>query len=245
MARIYHTWHGFYPVTFVNTNSIFFPATTDYAISSPNNSYNFGNGTTDSPFSVALWFNVTNLLTTGGGLICKGDSVLNTYEWDLDIQLGGNVRIILRDAGIAPRIIRFSNQILTSATWTHVVATYDGSSNASGLNIYINGSIENASALTVGSYVSMHNLGGELKVGAQPNSSAFGGKIDNIGIFNKELSPAEVLECYNGGTAVNYASTSMAANLYDNFEFENNATSGVLGNTLTLQGTTTYSTDVP
>ena len=98
--------------------------------------------------------------------------------------------------------------------WTHIVTTYDGSSNNSGVKIYINGlRVDNADN-NAGSYVAMENLGANLEIGR--NNTTYGdGMINDVAIWDSALTANEVTALYNSGLPLlptansgNYASAA-------------------------------------
>ena len=86
---------------------------------------------------------------------------------------------------------------LTLGVWFNITTTYDGSSSASGMNLYVNGSLESMTT-------SRDDLAGSsvttapLNIGSMNDgSSDFAGNIANAQIYNRALSASEVLHNYN------------------------------------------------
>jgi hypothetical protein len=86
--------------------------------------------------------------------------------------------------------------------WHHVAFTYDGSSNGTGVRIYVDG-------VPVAVGVALDSLGGniangpaaELNIGSRMNGAAHGftGQIDEVAIFNREMTQAEMLSIFSAG----------------------------------------------
>ncbi|WP_035615876.1 lamin tail domain-containing protein [Haloferula sp. BvORR071] len=86
--------------------------------------------------------------------------------------------------------------------WHHVAFTYDGSSTAAGLKIYIDGVDANATA-------GIDNLGGNiangllapLNIGTRMNGAyhTFTGAIDEVAIFNNALAAGEIASIFSAG----------------------------------------------
>ena len=79
-------------------------------------------------------------------------------------------------------------------TWTHVTLTYDGSSQAAGLQIYINGERADLTVVRDGLYKDI-TYGGEpdLALGYRFRDNGFkGGAIDEFQVFNRELTSLDV-----------------------------------------------------
>ena len=88
--------------------------------------------------------------------------------------------------------------------WNNVLITYNGNSNVSGLNIYINGSLQTVTTVGTSS-----DLTGTLSnsitfnIGARNNTDIFfDGFISNVQIFNTPLTEPEVETLYNYGSPI-------------------------------------------
>ena len=99
-----------------------------------------------------------------------------------------------------------NNQVLTTGVWYHVVATYDGSKNASGIKVYIDGSLgtQNIRSNSLGSN-SSSSIGIKTTISSRNGGTIpINGLIDEVGIWNRELTPTEVTELYNSGSGKQY-----------------------------------------
>jgi len=126
--------------------------------------------------------------STQDGYRCYIRTVTNQIFLNLYSTTGNNNITVSSVDGI-------SNNI-----WYNVVITYDGSQTAAGVKIYINGE---SVSLSVGSdtYTGTMITNENLTIGGQPtptNPLYGNGNISNVSIYNKELSPSEVLQNYNG-----------------------------------------------
>src|SRR5205085_2343591 len=83
---------------------------------------------------------------------------------------------------------------LNDGTWHHVVAARLGST----LSLYLDGAL---AAESSSSGVTNVNGANPFVVGASPCASAYTGAIDEIHIFNRALTQAEVQSIYNAGSA--------------------------------------------
>lgn len=84
----------------------------------------------------------------------------------------------------------YSNTVLSSFTWYHVAVTYNNGSP----RIYINGTLNNSSSNTI-TFASSYfgNDIGRLGIGSQ----YFNGKIGNVQVYNRALSPTEIYQNFN------------------------------------------------
>jgi trimeric autotransporter adhesin len=153
-------------------------------------------------FSVSFWANTTSgnailsNLTTGSALT----------GWEID----GNLTFFLIsnwNGGTGPTLqVSPTSAVFNNGTWQHAVITYDGSSSASGVKIYINGSSQavtvSRNSLNATIVSSMH-----LFMGARNDGSlAMGGSIDDVSIWNTALSASAVATIYQHESA-KYAGT--------------------------------------
>ena len=189
-----------------------FDGTDDYLDCGDSNTFSFGNGTTDSPFSISAWVNpdstaqfrlMYKLNSTNGEYLCATDS-----SSKLSFLLYNN-------GGNSNRIGKKVNVAITTG-WQHWTFTYDGTGSTddnSGMKMYING-VEAGSytSSNVGSYTAMNNTNVNLEIGAATYTSSYAnGKISNVSIFNTELSSTQVTTLYNNGAPNDISSLSPIA----------------------------------
>jgi hypothetical protein len=83
----------------------------------------------------------------------------------------------------------FSTTIVNTGNWFHAAATYDGST----VKIYVNGVLESTTARSGTITAGAKNIGSSSGGG----SEYFNGTIDNVKIYNRALSAAEVQQNFN------------------------------------------------
>jgi len=198
----------------VDRGKLFTPVgkTDQFAYVEDNGQYDFQRS---GGFSISLWFNYQGQYTgspTNQVLIGRG-SFSDVYETMLMLLM-----INVEDDPGRPRIsfnLRpNSAEALKSATpninistnqWYHVVAIYDGPTNPTDppyLRVYINNVVTSYSH-----FFGQYDFTGEglydLNIGYwdryETNRYSFNGAMDEILIYNKALSAAEVSEIYNDG----------------------------------------------
>jgi hypothetical protein len=96
-------------------------------------------------------------------------------------------------------------------SWIHLTFTYDGSSNINGLKIYLNATRVDDVQLTSGTYVAMNNTVAPLKIGRSFNNRYLDGAMDEVAVFNTELSAADITDIYNSGQPTDLTSLSPVA----------------------------------
>ena len=231
---------------FTNTYSVDFDGTDDYATIADANDLSFGNGSTDSAFSILTWVKMDDATSFA---ICEKVVDVNTREYVLHVNGSDKLQFILYDASSADRIYVTSDSAITAneGTWTMLTATYDGGGSTTGITLYVNDSAVAATGGSAGTYVSMNNTSGALNIATFTAAAAFAdGKLDEFAIIPSELSAAQVAAIYNSGEPADLTSYSPTA--WTRFE-EGTGTSitdsSGNGHTATLTNGPTFSTDVP
>lgn len=158
--------------------------------------------------SISFWFKRTVLGVTQW-MITKvlGEMVSgsNLIDWDICLY-GGVVYFEVNFPGYDNRAKRvfISESVFPINEWNHCVCTYDGQGVDASLNIYANGTLpfQNRSDNYPGTIVHSPTAG-TLSIGAQifnlilPETYNFKGKIDEVYIYGRELSPIEITRLYN------------------------------------------------
>jgi len=145
--------------------------------------------------SVCVWVNLDDYTQNNAGFVHKGDaSGFTNSEYSLQVYLTGRTPTFnVADTTGSDRYIQ-SNIDLTSGTWNHVCGTYNTSD---AINIYVNGQ-KTGSLLWNPTWIPRHGTG-SLQVGAQltvNNEYPMKGYLDEVAIFNRELSISEIVTLY-------------------------------------------------
>ena len=177
-----------------NVYSMSFDGASDYIDLGDSDDFSFGNGTTDSPFSISAWINMDD--ATRFRIASKFNSSSNN-EYIFTTSASDLLALNLYDESLGGHIGRKYNTALTSyqGQWIHVACTYDGTSSSSGIKLYLNGSKVAAINSSSGSYDAMENTIQPLFIGQQAGTYA-NGKIDEVSIFNVELTAQDVQSIY-------------------------------------------------
>ena len=161
-----------------------------------NDMFSFGDGGTDSPFSISAWVNFSDV--TNSMILSKHTT--NQFEYSFLVMSNDKLIFQLNSQLGSNLISRYYNTPMTSyeGQWIHLIGTYDGSSLTSGIKIYLNGTRVDDTDFTSGTYVAMNNGTAPVEIGKR-STDYMNGKIDETAIFNTELTSSQVLEIYNNG----------------------------------------------
>ena len=172
-----------------NGGSIVFDGTNDYV--EIQNQIQFDQ--TD-PFTLSSWVKSSNV---SNELIINNENILYT-GYRLNINVNANIEIGLRSSISDDIAIETLNSI-NANTWYHIVGTYDGTRNVSGMKIYINGVEEDtntiSNTLTSSTLSNQQTLLGIRRPSSPPNPLR--GNIANVQIYNRALSTIEITQNYN------------------------------------------------
>tara|TARA_Y100000034_G_scaffold103569_1_gene129295 strand:+ start:3026 stop:12094 length:9069 start_codon:yes stop_codon:yes gene_type:complete len=173
-----------------------FDGTDDTINISDDPSLSFGDGATDSAFSISAWVNVDAFADFG--LISKGKNGDSDSEWSFAGGLDGNLTFTIFDTANGANLQIQSGVSLANYLnqWVYVTATYDGSSNINGLNLYFNGVKESVDQVTSGSYTAINDDGGDITIGQEDFGTFGDGRIDEIKLYNTELTSEQVEQIY-------------------------------------------------
>jgi Concanavalin A-like lectin/glucanases superfamily len=155
------------------------------------------------------------------------------------------------------RDIQTTDNTITPSQWNHIVITWYGPNHI--IKFYVNNELVD-STLT-------QNAGGSTQIYDRPTKLYFGaselgstspdylykGKIDEVGIWNRILSEAEISELYNKSNAITfsnfsyypkYANSNLENDLISYWKFDNNAIDDFGSNDGTVSGATSGSTGI-
>ena len=210
---------------FTNTKSVEFDGTNDYI--------SLSSATTHSDnLSVSFWIKGENV-----GL-CNVFGGTGLFQFFGSNDNSGHFRIYNQTAGGWKNIMLnfFDN------TWKHAVLTVE---NKSTVKAYADGVLQSTHTFG-GNPMNSSTINRIAKYG-QSDIRFFGGKIDEIGLFNSTLTQSEITAIYNSGTPNDLSGYTSLINWW-RFEEGSGTTatdSGSGGNDGTLTNGIAYSSDVP
>lgn len=142
-----------------------------------------------------------------GAVLARMDTAQANRGWD----------VVITDKHVEARMTHFrpddaihvkTKSQLQSAQWSHVFVTYDGSVSARGLRIYVDGRQEPVTILR-DSLTGTIRTGTPLNIGLRSTSDVFAGAIDDVRIYRRSLTAAEVATLADTNPAVPVLATSV------------------------------------
>lgn len=162
----------------------------------------FGNFTRHDPFTVALWMK-------SPAAFDRAVVFHRSRAWTDAASRG--YELLIEDGRLSAALIHFwpgnairvrSRDPLPVNEWVHVAVTYDGSSRASGLRLHVDG-VEVAMETRRDGLTKNITGGGNdvITIGARFRDRGFkGGEVDDLKVFDRELSVLEVADLHAPGS---------------------------------------------
>lgn len=154
--------------------------------------------------TMSAWVNL-DATASAGYVIAKMEDLAASGEVSYALHIDGSQKpsLAISDDG-DNNTFEVANAAISVSVWHHIAGTYDG---AGAYKIYVDGNLVGSDGN--GSATGTIHVGtGRLTLGARYDSSAsayqiyFKGLIDNVMIFDKELSAVEIKYLYNGDNGV-------------------------------------------
>lgn len=177
-------------------NALSFDGVNDYVSITDDDSLSFTTGGGDDlPMTISAWVYMKD---DDGFRIVNKYGGAGSQEYQFDTGGADKLQFYLIDSGTDSIGTVSNSEFATEASlneWHHVVATYNGSENESGIELYIDGAGIASTDTVSGSYGGMSNIAQEVRIG-RFDTSYTNGSIDEVMVFNRALSQAEVYQLY-------------------------------------------------
>jgi len=159
------------------------------------------------PFSFSIWINTNQKNNKKTQYIAGNSSEKNSFWRGWEIELDGENKVSAQIIHSKPHnLIHIkSKQEIPIDTWTHIGMTYDGSSKADGMTLYVNGIKAESDIVFDKLYKSTHPITSGTHVKTNPSlrigksgrhftgeAGIFVGSIDDIKFFDRKLTPLEM-----------------------------------------------------
>lgn len=147
-----------------------------------------------NPFSVACRVYSVNTTDAGHTLVSKMDGV-TARGWELTCFDGGTSSAVnfylINTFPTSSIAVRTPNGSISAVRWHNVVATYDGSSAAAGVRIYIDGLAQSLNAWQDNLTTTTLN-DKPVNFGRRDGARPLAGALNDVRIWDRELSAAQV-----------------------------------------------------
>jgi len=215
-----------------------FDGVDDYIDFGDSDLFSFGDGLSDSPFSVSAWIKPKR--TNTFRVLGKYSNIAGVREWIFTSDANSLLILFIFDESTngglhkkcaADPITNYSDQ------WVHVSCTYDGSSNSNGVKLYINGVESQDTDNSAGTYVAMENTTEPLIMGSLQGVDYSEGNISDTRLYNTDLTATQISDLYNG--------TDVQTNLVGHWLTDNDDVEDKAGTNDGTNFGSTYSIDNP
>ncbi|MEO9482732.1 MAG: LamG-like jellyroll fold domain-containing protein [Ekhidna sp.] len=150
----------------------------------------FGIATSDQPFTAEAWVNL-NALNANQAIISKRQNGVNR-EYRLSITSLNEIEVLFYDEGNGGQLeAQTSALTLNTNEWNHIAFTYDGSSLATGITIYLNGVTIPSTPSDI-TYTAMSNTVADLELGIDAGLIPLNGQLDEVRIWNIALPETNI-----------------------------------------------------
>lgn len=197
-------------IIFENSKSLLFDGVDEYVQLGTDSSLDI-----TSSLSVFFWVKgAANQLSKSPLSKWSGAGNLRTWLFLTPDPASGKMRVYVDEDGGGVRKVYETSMDVMDDTWHHIGFTYTGDT----LTVYVDGAedtsvnkIEDDTMTNL--FSSAHEtVMGRFSGGSGP-TGYFTGNLDEVSIWNKELTSSEVSELYNSGVALNLSSHSASGNL--------------------------------
>ncbi len=174
------------------------------------------------PFSFSIWINTNQKDKKKTQYIVGNSSEKNSFWRGWEIELDGKNKVSAQLIHSKPHNLIHvkSNQEIPLNEWTHIGLTYDGSSTAKGMTLYINGEQAESTIVFDKLYKSTHPVTVATHIKNNPalrlgksgrhytgENGLFVGSIDDVKFFERELTPLEMT--ISAGLTANYTNVEL------------------------------------
>jgi sugar lactone lactonase YvrE len=179
------------------TGALMFDGTNDYVSAANNSLYDFER---TEAFTLEAWFKSTGRVgsTETQTIIGKMSNSSPYRGYDISFY-NGVLRFLIINTYDTNCIELYGGYVrVDDGKWHHVVATYDGSSSASGAKIYLDGEIYRTTAYR-NNLTSTIVATTPVTIGSRTGGAYFEGIVDSARIYSRELSASEIASNYQSG----------------------------------------------
>lgn len=129
-----------------------------------------------------------------GAVLSRMDDADQNRGWDLYLQ-GGRAFVHLINQWDKNAIRVDTKNAMALNQWHHVLVTYDGSSKAQGVHVYVDGKAQELN-VTHNALTGTIRTEKAARIGGRTPGALFKGRIQDVRFYHRELSSADVEELY-------------------------------------------------
>lgn len=185
---------------FANQYSVNFDGANDYMSIPDADIFSMGNGSgTDNAFSISVWFMGDHANDLSTFYFATKDNGGNR-EWAFR-TVSSQIHFFAFGTG-GGYIGRKYSTNLNINQWYNAVVTYDASKASSGIKLYLNGTRVDDADYASGTFTASKNTNAEVRLASlQVNTTFSNGIMDELAIFNTELSASDISTLRGGASA--------------------------------------------
>ena len=205
--------------SFKNLYSLDFDGVDDYLLIPDANVLSINNSGANRGFSISFWLKRT--AASGGEILINKGSFFSAGAYHFEYVVTTNylhrMKFIVYgndNSSIFQQIIL--DQSIAFETWTHIGLTFDLGSTSGSLKGYINGVYNSGAAYASGgTWAAAVNTVSPLEF-SKASSNYGESKLDEVAIFDDELSLAQMQDIYNSGTPTDLSNESYLVGYWRN-----------------------------
>jgi len=148
----------------------------------------------ENQLSISAWINTNDFVQPQYIINKSTNGTSDSWLMDLSANPVNESEIRLIVGGITTNLPYSDPVITTNNIWYHVVCTYDLQS----VRFYVDGTLVNSFPATTNTPVNTNSVYIGAPFDPNTNPQAFDGIIDDIGVWNRTLTDAEVTGLYTG-----------------------------------------------
>ncbi len=141
--------------------------------------------------TVSAWVNSAAFPRDDAAIVSKRTSSKIGYQLDTTVDRGPRTVGFKLTNSAGGSMFRYGATTLQANTWYHVTGVYNAATST--LHVYLNGQLDDGTL--VGTVTAaQQNSSANVNIGRRPGSNNFNltGRIDDVRIYNRALTPAEI-----------------------------------------------------
>lgn len=175
----------------------FIPSSSQSLSASSSNLLQYGSS---QPLTLAAWVHLTN--GTAAELIAAKFSNTDQRGYAL-LSNNGKPFFQIGGSGSGFSYV-LGTTTITNQAWHLVIATYAGTTNASGMNLYVDNSPESVTPVDIGTWDSLNTAFFTIGNYTGLTGAFANGLIDEVGLWTRVLTASERTQLYNAGLGTHF-----------------------------------------